>query len=39
MRLYTDDVKNQVENTVMSWLFGARVDDDVERPREVQPQR
>jgi hypothetical protein len=39
LRLYPDDVKNLVENTVMSWLFGAREEDDAERPRDVQPQR
>ena len=27
LRLYPDDVRNLVEDTVMSWLFGAREDD------------
>jgi hypothetical protein len=37
LRLYPDDVRNLVENTVMSWLFGAREEDTAERSRDKQP--
>ncbi|MGI9450598.1 MAG: hypothetical protein ACR2QH_08195 [Geminicoccaceae bacterium] len=36
LRLYPDNVRNLVEDTVMSWLFGAREDENTE-PNEVRP--
>lgn len=30
LRLYPDEVRNLVENTVMSWLFGAREEETAE---------
>ncbi len=36
LRLYPDDIRRLVEDTVMSWLFGARGDAIAER-REASP--
>ncbi len=36
LRLYPDDVRNLVEHTVMSWLFGAR-EDETTAPHERLP--
>lgn len=36
LRLYPDDIRSLVENTVMSWLFGAR-EDELDAQQEMQP--
>ncbi len=37
LRLYPDDVRRLVEDTVMSWLFGAREEEATEL-REMRPR-
>jgi hypothetical protein len=37
LRLYPDDIRRLVEDTVMSWLFGAR-GDAIVSPLKVSPQ-
>jgi hypothetical protein len=37
LRLYPDDIRRLVEDTVMSWLFGAR-GESIAAPLQVSPQ-
>jgi hypothetical protein len=37
LRLYPDEIRRMVEDTVMSWLFGTR-GEAVARPLEISPQ-
>jgi hypothetical protein len=37
LRLYPDDIRRLVEDTVMSWLFGAR-GESIATPLQVSPQ-
>ena len=37
LRLYPDEIRRMVEDTVMSWLFGAR-GDVIAQPLEISPQ-
>ncbi|MGH6895311.1 MAG: hypothetical protein ACREJ5_02015 [Geminicoccaceae bacterium] len=37
LRLYPDEIRRMVEDTVMSWLFGAR-GDAIAGPMEISPQ-
>jgi hypothetical protein len=37
LRLYPDEIRRMVEDTVMSWLFGTR-GEGVARPLEISPQ-
>jgi hypothetical protein len=37
LRLYPDDIRRLVEDTVMSWLFGAR-SDSIAAHREAAPR-
>jgi hypothetical protein len=37
LRLYPDEIRRMVEDTVMSWLFGAR-GDAIAGPLEISPQ-
>jgi hypothetical protein len=37
LRLYPDDIRRLVEDTVMSWLFGAR-GESIATPLQVFPQ-
>ena len=34
LRLYPDEIRRMVEDTVMSWLFGARGDAIADRPAD-----
>ncbi|MEM7021090.1 MAG: hypothetical protein AAF637_00720 [Pseudomonadota bacterium] len=38
LRLYPDEIRREVENTVMSWLFGAR-SPQINEPKEISPRR
>jgi hypothetical protein len=37
LRLYPDEIRRMVEDTVMSWLFGTR-GDVIAGPMEISPQ-